>query len=60
MIPPSRVNLLVPVTSIRNTCKRALNTIASRWVANNNAWIAAVNRARRGLQGAWKLPAASA
>ena len=51
MVPPALVKLLVPVTSARNAATRLLNTIANRWVANNNAWIAAVNRARWDVQG---------
>jgi 1-acyl-sn-glycerol-3-phosphate acyltransferase len=51
MIPPALIKLLVPVTSVRNACTRLLNTIANRWVANNNAWIGAVNRARWDVQG---------
>lgn len=51
MIPPALVKLLVPVLSVRNAATRLLNTIANRWVANNSAWIAAVNRARWDVQG---------
>lgn len=52
MIPPALVKLLVPLDAVRNACTRLLNAIANRWVANNNAWIAAVNRARWDVQGA--------
>src|SRR5512145_752703 len=51
MIPPALVKLLVPVLSVRNAATRLLNAIANRWVANNSAWIAAVNRARWDVQG---------
>ncbi|TXH46836.1 MAG: acyltransferase [Burkholderiaceae bacterium] len=51
MIVPALVKLLVPVTAVRNACTRMLNAIANRWIANNNAWIGAVNRARWDVQG---------
>ena len=51
MIPPALVKLLVPATGVRNACTRMLNAIANRWVANNNAWIHAVNRSRWDVQG---------
>ncbi len=51
MIPPALVKLLVPAAAVRNACTRLLNTIANRWVANNGAWIAAVNRSRWDVQG---------
>ncbi|MFT3666887.1 acyltransferase [Piscinibacter sp.] len=51
MIPPALVKLLLPLDALRNACTRLLNAIANRWVANNNAWIAAVNRARWDVQG---------
>ena len=51
MFFPALVKLLVPVTSVRNLCTRVLNAIANRWVANNSAWIGAVNRARWDVQG---------
>ncbi len=51
MIVPALVKLLVPVTAVRNACTRLLNTIANRWIANNNAWIGAVNPARWDVQG---------
>jgi 1-acyl-sn-glycerol-3-phosphate acyltransferase len=43
MIPPALLKLLVPVTGARNAADRVLNALASRWVANNNAWIEAVS-----------------
>ena len=51
MIPPALVKLLVPATGVRNACTRMLNAIATRWVANPNAWIHAVNRSRWDVQG---------
>jgi 1-acyl-sn-glycerol-3-phosphate acyltransferase len=51
MIPPALVKLLVPAAGVRNACTRLLNAIANRWVANNNAWIHAVNRARWDVHG---------
>ncbi len=51
MFVPALVKLLVPVTAVRNACTRVLNAIADRWVANNNAWIGAVNRVRWDVQG---------
>ena len=51
MIPPALVKLLVPATGVRDACTRLLNAIANRWVANNNAWIHAVNRSRWDVQG---------
>jgi 1-acyl-sn-glycerol-3-phosphate acyltransferase len=51
MIGPALVKLLVPVAGVRNACTRLLNTIANRWIANNNAWMAAANRARWDVQG---------
>jgi 1-acyl-sn-glycerol-3-phosphate acyltransferase len=51
LVPPSLVKLLVPVDRVRRTCDRALNALATRWVATNDAWIAAVNPARWDVQG---------
>jgi len=51
MIPPALAKLLVPASGVRNACTRVLNAIANRWIANNNAWIGAVNRARWDVQG---------
>jgi 1-acyl-sn-glycerol-3-phosphate acyltransferase len=45
MIPPALLKLVLPVAAVRRLCDRLLNATASRWVANNNAWIAAVSPA---------------
>jgi 1-acyl-sn-glycerol-3-phosphate acyltransferase len=42
MVPPALLKLIVPAESVRRGCDRTLNALASGWVANNNAWIAAV------------------
>jgi len=52
LVPFSLLKLLVPVTSVRRVADRALNALASAWVAINNAWIAAVRpNARWDVQG---------
>ena len=43
MVPPALVKLVLPAEAVRRACDRALNALASRWVAHNGAWIAAVN-----------------
>ncbi len=45
LVPPALVKLLVPATAVRRVCDRLMNALASRWVGNNNAWIAAVQPA---------------
>ena len=47
MVPPALVKRLVPAHAVRSACDHVLNALASRWVANNNAWLAAVNPAAR-------------
>lgn len=42
MVPPALLKLGLPVGRMRSACDHALNALASRWVAFNNAWIAAV------------------
>ena len=42
MVPPAMLKLGLPLGRARGACDRALNALASRWVAVNNAWIAAV------------------
>ena len=42
LVPPALAKLLLPVKPVRRVCDRLMNALASRWVANNNAWIAAV------------------
>lgn len=51
MIVPALIKLLVPATAVRRGCDRALNGLASGWVAINNAWIAAVCPAHWDVQG---------
>lgn len=51
LVPPSLVKLLVPLDGVRRACDRALNAIATRWVATNDAWIAAVSPAPWNVQG---------
>ena len=43
MVLPALVKLVLPLAGVRTVCDRLLNALASRWVANNGAWIAAVN-----------------
>jgi 1-acyl-sn-glycerol-3-phosphate acyltransferase len=51
LVPPSLVKLILPFEAVRRGCDRALNAIASAWVAVNNAWIAAVRPVRWDVQG---------
>jgi 1-acyl-sn-glycerol-3-phosphate acyltransferase len=51
MIPPALLKLVLPVVPVRNAADRLLNALASRWVANNNAWIADVSPAAWDVQG---------
>ncbi len=51
MVPAALLKVLIPATAVRRWCDRMLNALASRWVANNNAWIAAVNPAKWDVQG---------
>jgi 1-acyl-sn-glycerol-3-phosphate acyltransferase len=51
LVPPALLKLLVPVAALRRACDRALNALASGWVAVNNGWIAAVQPARWDVQG---------
>ncbi|WP_436306429.1 MULTISPECIES: acyltransferase [unclassified Variovorax] len=54
MVPPALVKLIVPAGSVRTGCDRILNTLATGWVAVNNAWIAPACPAPwriRGLEG---------
>jgi 1-acyl-sn-glycerol-3-phosphate acyltransferase len=56
MVPPALVKLVLPFAGVRTVCDRVLNALASRWVANNDAWIAAVNpRAVWDVQGVASL-----
>jgi 1-acyl-sn-glycerol-3-phosphate acyltransferase len=51
LVPPALVKLLVPAKSVRRVCDRWMNGLASLWVGNNNAWIAAVNPIEWDVQG---------
>ena len=55
MVPPALLKLLVPVDGVRRGCDHALTTLASTWVAINNAWIAAVHPARWDVRGVESL-----
>ena len=45
LVPPALAKLLLPFKPVRRVCDRLMNGLASRWVGNNNAWIAAVQPA---------------
>ena len=45
LVPPALLKLLLPFKAVRRVCDRVMNALASRWVANNNLWIAAVQPA---------------
>ena len=47
LVPPALLKLLLPVAGVRRAADRALNALASTWVATNNAWIRAVRPAAR-------------
>jgi 1-acyl-sn-glycerol-3-phosphate acyltransferase len=51
MVPPALLKLVLPAEGVRRACDRALNALASGWVAVNNAWIAAVRAAQWDVQG---------
>jgi 1-acyl-sn-glycerol-3-phosphate acyltransferase len=54
MIPFALAKLLLPFTAVRHVTDRALNAIATLWIAVNNWWIGAVGRVRwdvRGVEG---------
>ena len=51
LVPPALVKLLVPAQAVRRVCDRLMNSLASLWVGNNNAWIAAVQPAAWDVQG---------
>jgi 1-acyl-sn-glycerol-3-phosphate acyltransferase len=55
MVPPALLKLLVPAAAVRRACDRALNALASGWVAVNNAWIAAVRPVQWDVQGVESL-----
>ena len=47
LVPPALVKLLLPLDGVRRGADRALNALASAWVAINNAWIVAVRPSAR-------------
>jgi 1-acyl-sn-glycerol-3-phosphate acyltransferase len=51
MIPVALVKLVLRGAGARRICDRLLMALASRWVAINNAWIAAVGPIRWDVQG---------
>jgi len=55
MVPPALLKLLLPADAVRRGCDRALNALASGWVAINNAWIGAVRTVRWDVQGVESL-----
>jgi 1-acyl-sn-glycerol-3-phosphate acyltransferase len=55
MVPAALLKLVVRTDGVRRACDHALNGLASRWVANNNAWIAAVGPADWDVQGVASL-----
>ncbi len=57
MVPAALLKVLIPSTAVRRVCDRVLNALASRWVANNNAWIGAVNTAKWDVKGVNNLHA---
>ena len=55
LVPPALLKLLLPFDAVRRGCDRALNAMASGWVAINGVWIAAVRPARWDVQGVESL-----
>ncbi|MCU0923679.1 MAG: acetyltransferase, partial [Burkholderiaceae bacterium] len=51
LVPPALAKLLLPAQAVRRVCDRLMNGLASLWVGNNNAWIAAVSPAAWDVQG---------
>ncbi|MEO8297814.1 MAG: acyltransferase [Burkholderiales bacterium] len=51
MVPPALLKLLFRFDAVRRPCDRALNALASGWVAVNSAWIAAVGPVQWDVQG---------
>lgn len=54
MIPFALAKLVLPFTAVRHVTDRALNAIATGWIAVNNWWIGVVGNVRwdvRGLEG---------
>lgn len=57
MIPVSLVKLVLRTEGVRRGCDRLLMALASRWVAANNGWIAAVGATQWDVQGLENLDA---
>lgn len=55
MVPFALAKLLLPFTAVRHVADRALNAIATGWIAVNNWWIAVVGRIRWDVQGVEQL-----
>ncbi|MFO1273092.1 MAG: acyltransferase [Rubrivivax sp.] len=51
LVPPALAKLLLPFKPVRRVCDRLMNGLASLWVGNNNAWIAAVSPSPWDVQG---------
>ncbi len=52
MIPFALAKLLLPFTAVRHVADRALNGIATTWIAVNNGWMRIVGNTRWDVQGA--------
>ena len=51
MVPFALAKLLLPFTAVRHVTDRALNAIATEWIAINNWWIGVVGDVRWDVQG---------
>jgi 1-acyl-sn-glycerol-3-phosphate acyltransferase len=51
MVPFALAKLVLPFAAVRRVTDRALNAIATGWIAVNNAWMRAVGRTRWDVQG---------
>src|SRR5512137_56610 len=51
MIPFALAKLLLPFTAVRHVADRALNGIATNWIAVNNWWIGVVGNVRWDVEG---------
>jgi len=51
MVPFALAKLLLPFTAVRHVTDRALNAIATEWIAVNNWWIGVVGDVRWDVQG---------
>ncbi|MBK1615156.1 acyltransferase [Rubrivivax gelatinosus] len=51
MMPPTLLKRIFPSGPVRRACDHLLNALASGWVGNNNAWIAASSRSAWDVQG---------